>query len=453
MESIILQNLEKFNSDIFFFFSEEHTFTDAEEYFPKRIKELVRQLLVAYAENYDKQLCEAKAERKEQGLVIERKNDIRSIYTVFGKIDYKRTYFRNKKDEEYCYPLDDFMDVEARERVSHTVMKNLLNSATKRSYQESVNLVTDGNISKQTVMNGIRRSYVCYSETDFKRKIDVLHVDADEDHVNLQTGKSSILPLVCTYEGIERNGKRGTCINRIDISEYGLTPDELWDEVSDRIDGRYILDNTKIYVHGDGASWIKKALDYLPNAVYVLDPYHKNKYIKASTAGMKIEDCRKFEERIRKSIYEGDKDELICIQGEMIDAYPERYENILETTGYLISNFESMHIRYIDPEAKNGGATEPHVSHILSSRFSSRPKGWSEETLTHFAPMVAASTFDFTRDNPCQTVEIGIKPLAKPKKTRYQPGTLGLSDPDISVSNPIVYQNTGTYKALKPFFS
>ena len=37
----------------------------------------------------------------------------------------------------------------------------------------------------------------------------------------------------------------------------------------------------------------------------------------------------------------------------------------------------------------NGGATEPHVSHILSNRLSSRPKGWRVKTLKSFVPMLA----------------------------------------------------------------
>ncbi|WP_273701992.1 UPF0236 family protein [Acetomicrobium sp.] len=33
-----------------------------------------------------------------------------------------------------------------------------------------------------------------------KRSVNVLHIDADEDHVSLQDGRSTNLPLVCIYE-------------------------------------------------------------------------------------------------------------------------------------------------------------------------------------------------------------------------------------------------------------
>ena len=57
------------------------------------------------------------------------------------------------------------------------------------------------------------------------------------------------------------------------------TSEELWVEVLDRIEKKYDLENTNIYVHGDGARLIKEAQEWLPKSRFVLDPYHKNKYI------------------------------------------------------------------------------------------------------------------------------------------------------------------------------
>ncbi|MEE1002271.1 MAG: ISLre2 family transposase, partial [Acutalibacteraceae bacterium] len=62
---------------------------------------------------------------------------------------------------------------------------------------------------------------------------------------------------------------------------------------------------------------------------------------------------------------------------------PERKEEILKNGRYLAKYIEAIAIRKTDIEANNGGCTEPHISHILASRLSTRPMAWSGETLVH----------------------------------------------------------------------
>ena len=124
------------------------------------------------------------------------------------------------------------------------------------------------------------------TESTEKRAVSELHIDADEAHVTLIGGKKSIVPLVSVYEGIETIGKRKSCKNVFHISEYGKNNDDFWEQVLDEIEKRYILDETEIYLHADGGGWIQKGLEWLPNAKFVLDKHHKNKAIKAMTAGI-----------------------------------------------------------------------------------------------------------------------------------------------------------------------
>ena len=56
---------------------------------------------------------------------------------------------------------------------------------------------------------------------------------------------------------------------------------------------------------------------------------------------------------------------------------------------HLFQYFDAIHLWYADPEAARGGATEPHVSYVLSARLSSRPMAWSKEKLTRFLPILA----------------------------------------------------------------
>jgi len=69
------------------------------------------------------------------------------------------------------------------------------------------------------------------------------------------------------------------------MSGYGKDTDEFWLEVADRIYELYDPEDIKgIYIHGDGANWIKEGISWLPESKLVLDKFHLNKAILESTA-------------------------------------------------------------------------------------------------------------------------------------------------------------------------
>jgi len=343
-------------------------------------------------EQADQAIREAKKERKEQGLIVERVGDTRKIVTSMGELTYNRSYYQNKETGQFEYPVDHLMGIDVYERVDPGLAKGLVACARTQSYRKSSKSKCDGALSAQTVMNKIRKSEPEIKPVE-KCKVAVLHIDADEDHVAVQHGKrkkSTEVPLVSVYEGIEKIGQRGVCKNIFHISEYGKKPDELWEEVLSRIEERYDLEGTRIYLHGDGAGWIKAGLEWLPNSVFVLDSYHKNKYIMALTAGCSDDEKKMLRRALKQAMEEEDADYFQKTIQYVLDHYPERTEDIQAAADYLLSHIKGVSIRKQEPEAKNGGATEPHISHVLSSRLSSRPKGWSKATLEHFVPILAA---------------------------------------------------------------
>ena len=360
----------------------------AEEYFVPRISQVVTELLSAYYEQIDTALLEDRAGRKEAGLVVERKGDPRQVLTRLGSVTYHRTYY-HRKDGAYCHPVDGVAGIAAYERVSGGVSLALVEAAREQSYARSSLAVTGGAVSRQTVLNKVRQSRP-REQIVLRRRVPVLHVDADEDHIKLQTGRSTIAPLISGYEGIEKQGKRGVCKNIFHISEYGKMPDELWEEFLAEMERRYDLEGTRIYLHGDGASWVKAGLEWLPNSVLVLDRYHVNKALKAAVSGIDRKSGSQYAHLLRKSLEEGDRDFFLSIRDALLLRWPEREETIRENTDYLLNHFDAIHIWHTDPEARQGGATEPHVSHVLSSRLSSRPMAWSKETLARFLPVLAA---------------------------------------------------------------
>ena len=182
------------------------------------------------------------------------------------------------------------------------------------------------------------------------------------------------------------------------------------------------MEDTKIYVHGDGARWIKEALGWLPKSRFVLDSYHKNKYVTEVVAGCDTDE----KQMLRTAIQHALEDEDIAYFTKAIqyalEKHPEREEAIIDAANYLLNQMDGVSIRKQDPEARNGGASEPHVSHVLSDRLSSRPKGWSKETLKHFAPILAnGSEVQMIRKQQPKLTPLQKKAVKKVKK-KFNPG-------------------------------
>ena len=70
----------------------------------------------------------------------------------------------------------------------------------------------------------------------------VLYVNEDEDHIAMQNGSNTIVPLISIHEGITRNGKRGRCINPHYISSHGKPIKDLWLEAAEWIHESYDID-------------------------------------------------------------------------------------------------------------------------------------------------------------------------------------------------------------------
>ena len=451
MEQIINEVTEKLNREIKEFFSGKRANIDeAEQYFGSRIAEAVLELLRMYYEKWDRELLEDKAGRKRAGLSVERRGDKREILTQLGRLEYKRTYYR-KASGGYEYPTDHIAGAEAYERVSRSVGLALVEASLEMSYGKASEYVTGKQVSRQTVMNKIRSARPCQESVEY-RAVRELHIDADEDHVHLQTGRSAIIPLISVYEGIEHQGKRGVCKNIFHVSEYGKSPSALWEEVSDEIDRRYDLTHTRIYLHGDGAPWVKEGLDHLPNCEFVLDRYHKNKAIKQAISGIDRLSGSQYEFHIRKALNEGNRDRLLSIRDTLLSRCPEREKTIRENMDYLLNNFDAISITKRDEASLNGGCTEPHVSHVLSARLSSRPMGWSKETLRRLVPVLAAGAATFEETDTQQQHYPPASVFLKTTTRRFLPDTVGLPDPDYVVTFPArANKVTPLFNALRPF--
>ena len=120
-----------------------------------------------------------------------------------------------------------------------------------------------------------------------------------------------------------------------------------------------------------------------------MDRYHKNEYVRQLLAGYNTGRRPRLLRDLEQALNDMDEDYFNNIVQMLLVNMPQRADKITEAANYLRNHMQAVAVYAADPSASNGGATEPHVSHVLSSRLSSRPMSWSRITLRHFAPILA----------------------------------------------------------------
>ena len=425
-------------------------FTEIEETALAESKKCAARLISVYAETVDARLAADKSGRRAMGYTVQRRGDERRLQSLVGEVTYQRTYYK-KAAGGYEYLTDTVLGIERRERVSKGMSLALATAAKDMSYGKSSIYVSGGGISRQTVMERVRRSGVPVKETRAKLCVPELHIDADEAHITLCGGRKSIVPLISVYEGIDLQGKRHRCKNIFHISEYGKPPDELWEQALTEIEQRYDLTDTKVYIHGDGGAWVQTGFEWIPKAKFVLDKYHKNRAIKAMTANLPGSDVKTYEKEIRRAL---NNEELLYfgeLTNSIIGGMPEREDKIRGSAAYLERFCKGISICNTDPSANNGGCTEPHVSHVLSSRLSSRPMAWSKKTLKRLAPVLASGKLVLhTKEEPMALPKPLLKAAASASKALSR-GAAGLPLPESIGRIPVNGKITGTQVILKTF--
>ena len=343
------------------------------------------------------------SQKRLQHWVVE-SNETKQLITSLGTVTYEKTLFKNKETGKCEYLLDRIMGLEKHERISEDALAKMLKEAVQTSYRrggEAISLTTD--VKKQTVKNKIHELEFPRNEEkpEKKKEVEYLYIEADEDHASLQFREKKgdlkenenhqknnclITKLVYVHEGIEKEApksKRHKLVNPYYFCGTSYSEDNavFWDEVYEYINHHYDLDKVKkIYLNADGGGWIKSGMRRIAGIVYVLDGFHLEKYLMKLTSHMKDsrEDAAEELRSAIRSKTKKDFEEIIdrlegCLNE---DTGLKRMENARE---YILSNWSAAKLRLKHKDGVKGSSTEGHVSHVLSSRMSSRPMGWSKK--------------------------------------------------------------------------
>lgn len=378
MNTIITQFVEKctknFYGAIEKIVKDNGTVSDLTVSLKKDFDELGVELVRFALESVDNELCNDSARKKSWS--IDKKLQDKTLTTIFGDVHYQRTYFVSKFGKGYSHLCDRIFGIEPHERCDMNVKAKMVENAIDMSYEKS-SKVFESKMSKQTVLNSIREienGRLTIENKAEKSQVEILYVDADEDHVALQNGSSVMPYLAYVHEGYCDNEKSRKQLKNIRyFSGIYKNSEDFWIEVANYIEENYDTNYIKtIYLSGDGAGWIKQGIHWLPKVKLVLDKYHLNKYIISATGN--IPEMRG---DIWRSIYKQDLEKLKCVFADIKTCAdsPQRIEQINKTLKYIKTNWTGIKNSYDD--AYIGCSAEGHVSHILSERLSSRPLGWS----------------------------------------------------------------------------
>lgn len=362
----------------------------------KDLNQLGKSIIAEVLEAKDQYLLEHKEARR--GWEVVRRDDPKEILTLFGKMRYQRTYYRNHTTFEYAHLVDHYAGYKPRQRIDPLVKGEALEKAIDLSYRKSGAKILpeneEGGISPEGVKEIIHTFKKEEAFQDWeknlenlknnkntkKKKCRFLFIEADEDHVPAQKERKRrhLAKLVYVHEGKEKVGKERMKLKYLHYFA-GLYPDstELWFEVLDYLDERYDLAAIEsIFIMGDGASWIKQGLEIIPKSRFVLDRFHLEKYLQD---GLRKDPATLFQ--VREALERGDKEAVKILLRNAQEATQEEKElkKLQILRKYLVNNWIGIITSQEYPELSLGGSVEGHVSHILSARLSSRPMGWSQK--------------------------------------------------------------------------
>ena len=366
-------------------------------------------------------------------------HDTKQLTTSLGDVQFQKTLFTNRETGKSEYLLDRILGLSSNERLTEDAEARLLEEAVQTSYRRGGKEVSLGaEVSKQTVKNKLHQLEFpkATEKPKEKKTVEYLYIAADEDHVSLQYRESKgdlkknenkqknnslITKLIYVYEGTEREApqsKRYRLINPYYFCgvNSGDGNQRFWDEVYEYIDSHYDLSKVKkIYVNSDGGGWIKAGIKRISGAVHVLDGYHLEKYMTKLTSHMKDskEDAAKEVRTVLRSQTRKDFEALVDRLEEYPDAGIERMEEARE---YILSNWSTAVRRLKHKDGIVGSSTEGHVSHILSSRMSSRPMGWSVQGAAKMAQLRA---YYFNGGDMLELVRYQKKELPKAAGDEY----------------------------------
>lgn len=329
--------------------------------------------------NYFDDKFKKKKERKSKYNIKETRK--RTLITSVGLITINSTSYIDKETKEYYVPLRDILHLKPYQRLTNEAEYQLIKYAIDENMSQSAkHALRNTQISRSTVSKKIKVLDGSINETIIRctHQPDILYIEMDEIHANLQKGGNKICPCAIVHEGYKENFvKRKKLKNIRYFASSKLTYEELWEVIFDYVNKKYDIDKFKvIFVSGDGAPGIKNYTNCFPNAKFVLDPFH---YIKKHLKYIFKNDIdlrNIADDYIRNDLI---NDFKLLVKSQ-IDKYPEQEKYMKEHMNYIINNSDGIKNQK-NEDYKVHCSMEGHVNQAFARYITSSHYGFSEQGL------------------------------------------------------------------------
>ena len=305
----------------------------------------------------------------------------RTLITSIGYITVNSTSYYRKDNNERFVLLREILHLKPYQRLTNEAEYQLIKYSMDENMSQSArHALRNIQVSRSTVSKKMAKldGSIIENITKSDNQPDVLYIEMDEIHANLQKGGNKICPTAIVHEGyVEDFVKRKQLKNIHYFASSKLSYEELWEVVFDYVDKKYDVNKfKKIFVSGDGASGIKNYTNTFPNAIFVLDPFH---YIKKHLKYIFKDDIylrNLTDEYIRNDMIEDFKKLVEC----QIKLYPNQEKYMKQHRDYIINNLDGIK-NQLDEDYKVHCSMEGHVNQAFARYITSSPYGFSERGL------------------------------------------------------------------------
>ena len=305
----------------------------------------------------------------------------RTLITSIGCIRVKSTSYYDKKTKKRFVLLREILHLKPYQRLTNEAEYQLVKYAMDENMSQAArHALRNTVISRSAVSKKIALldGSIVENITRCENQPDILYIEMDEIHANLQKGCNKICPAGIVHEGyVEDFVKRKQLKNIHYFASSKLSYEELWEVIFNYVNKKYDIDKfKKIFVSGDGAPGIKNYTNCFPNAKFVLDQFH---YIRKHLKYIFKDDIylrNLADEYIRNDMIDDFK-ELVQYQ---INLYPEQEKYMKDHRDYIINNLEGIKNQK-DEDYKVHCSMEGHINQAFARYITSSPYGFSERGL------------------------------------------------------------------------
>lgn len=390
--SPILYNLIDFMVDNLFATNTENMYFWLISTVQSSVREMVRKAIISTFEEIDENYKNS-AERL-SAYYINKSHVSRTLITIIGEISFTRTYYKCKYSNKKFFFIDKTFDLPKYDHydpiVKAIAVNNSINTSQAQASRDISAFAGDlkyfmdpnsvNTIPRQSIYNWIKEWNTPNIVPASIETPETLYVMADEKYIGAQDIKNDIMvKCFVTFEDIKDVSKqRRALVNRSVFSCYNS---HAWPLFMDYIAKRYDFSKIKnIALLADGGSWIKTGLaelrlDANNKVKFYLCEFHFKNAINRITSN---EDERK---NLLQIFTNEKKKDFIDAVNTIIENDKNREEIITKNLNYIVNNYASIKAML---EINIGSSMESHISHLIASFFSSRPKGFSTKRIDQY---------------------------------------------------------------------